>query len=310
MYELYFEKDDAGLIGGHRHDVETVIMFFVNNQPSWVAVSAHGNYNGDRTRRWSDVPKDGTHPKVVYHKDGWTTHAFRFAKNDENTAENPTRRWVFPPLASWNHLYGDTKTNAQMRSILNAADFGSATMKFVDSRCQSETNKVRGEVENKGTYIPFFDYGLNTGTEVDTNWFSEESPSTGFCPQGESQSVMTGLSCSGRYCDNLRLRCSYRDSVQVDTYTWTSSFSEEQGLGSCPSNYLVTGIKCSGRYCDNLSLYCQRATNKQINYSRCAETGWVSEEQGSVTIPSGSYTVGVRCGGSFCDNKKLRYCYT
>lgn len=46
MYELYFETDRTGWIGGHRHDVETVIMFFKNESPIYVGVSAHGDYAG------------------------------------------------------------------------------------------------------------------------------------------------------------------------------------------------------------------------------------------------------------------------
>lgn len=49
MYDLYFEKDRTKVtkvvfIGGHRHEVETVLMYFKDGQPTHAAVSAHGNY--------------------------------------------------------------------------------------------------------------------------------------------------------------------------------------------------------------------------------------------------------------------------
>lgn len=70
MYALYFEKDQAAdQIGqGHRHDVETVIIYFTNHQPTHVAASAHSGYT---LLAWNDVPKEGNHPKIKYFKDDW-----------------------------------------------------------------------------------------------------------------------------------------------------------------------------------------------------------------------------------------------
>ncbi|MFI5824139.1 NPP1 family protein [Streptomyces rishiriensis] len=46
-------------------------------RPRYLAASAHGGYN---THPINEVPMDGTRVKIVYHKDGAFTHAFRFAK--------------------------------------------------------------------------------------------------------------------------------------------------------------------------------------------------------------------------------------
>jgi hypothetical protein len=80
---LYFEKDQAvnlTFLGGHRHDVETVIVWTLkgNGQEliSHVSTSAHGNFD---TRAMSGLQQHNGHPLVVYHKDGIRTHAFRFA---------------------------------------------------------------------------------------------------------------------------------------------------------------------------------------------------------------------------------------
>nr|WP_230676022.1 NPP1 family protein [Bacillus thuringiensis] len=46
-----------------------------------MSYSAHGNWY---TKPRSDVKFSGSHPKIVYHKDGLSTHAFRLANsNDE-----------------------------------------------------------------------------------------------------------------------------------------------------------------------------------------------------------------------------------
>lgn len=317
LYELYFEKDDASIFDwwwytwrhfGHTHDVETVIMLFRNNQPKYVGVSAHGYYSGDQSRHWNSVPKQGNHPKVVYHKHGVRTHALRFAHNNEGHAENPTHAWDMPPLASWFKMTGSGKSNADMRHYLNSYSYGSANFKVKDSSCQGETDLFCKEVDGAGTYTPFFDFGLTTGTETRGRWFSDEGTARDYCPQGDSQSLLAGLSCAGHYCDNLRLHCSYKEGVSVGSEGWTGWFSNEQGLRTCSSNYVITGIRCSGRYCDKLKLQCKQLAGKSLDYSTCRETGSVSEEQGYVGIPAGGYPVGIRCSGRYCDNKKLRYC--
>ena len=136
MFELYFEKDQTkfGSImywnkaGGHKHDLENVLIMFKNEQPYLVGVSSHGSYI---SKSWSNAPKQGTHVKVVYHSDdgGFNTHAFRFAKSNENNAENPSGRFVTPPLVSWYHMTGNNGvSNAMLRNRLNELNFGSANM--------------------------------------------------------------------------------------------------------------------------------------------------------------------------------------
>lgn len=166
LYDLYFEKDDASIFDwwwytwrhyGHRHDVETVIMLFRNNQPQYVGVSAHGYYDGDQTRHWNSVPKQGNHPKVVYHKHGLLTHSFRFAHWHEWDAENPTDAWVMPPLASWFEMTGSGKSNADMRRYLNSHRYGKASFKVKDSTCAQETKTFKDVIWWAG--CPHFDFG-------------------------------------------------------------------------------------------------------------------------------------------------------
>lgn len=126
FYALYFEKDQvsAGLSAGHRHDWEHAAIWTKDNVITHGSVSAHGSMS---TRSVSDLPMEGGHMKVVYHKDGGSTHAFRFAKQGE-IAENPYRRFVIPTLTSWCNLTGDGLSNAIMRSKLNNFDYGSANV--------------------------------------------------------------------------------------------------------------------------------------------------------------------------------------
>jgi hypothetical protein len=142
MYELYFEKDQATIFGGgHRHDVETVIVMFKNSQPTYVAASAHGAYT---VKTYTEIQKrNGTHPAIVYHKDGVLTHAFRFAKAGENP-ENAYGQWLTPTVISWNSAQvPGSLSNAQYRDKLNRFDFGSASFKTKDSNFLSQVNALR-----------------------------------------------------------------------------------------------------------------------------------------------------------------------
>lgn len=99
-----------------------------------------------------------------------------------------------------------------------------------------------------------------------TDWFSEENEkgkvNFAVCPYG---TLVSRVRCSGRYCDNLRLKCRalafglLADVEDGDAVVTTDLFSEEgDGVGVCPDTYYVRGIECSGKYCDNLRLLCIR----------------------------------------------------
>jgi hypothetical protein len=133
MYGLYFEKDQAS-IGGHRHDWEHVVVWVQNNQAQYVSTSAHGGfttYSSDKIR-W-----DGNHPKVVYHKDGLSTHAFRPANANDEPPENHYHTWQFPSLVGWNGY------PAGLRDKLSQADFGSAVFGLKDGNFAGHLQKAK-----------------------------------------------------------------------------------------------------------------------------------------------------------------------
>lgn len=76
VYAYYFEKDVAvqhvSDVGGHRHDWEHIIVFVKDGKAKIVACSIHKDY--DTRKDMGSVRWDGTHPKIVYHKDGGSTH--------------------------------------------------------------------------------------------------------------------------------------------------------------------------------------------------------------------------------------------
>ncbi|GAB2892853.1 NPP1 family protein [Streptomyces mayteni] len=136
MYGLYFEKDQAVAgsgLGGHRHDWEHVVVWVQNDQARYVATSAHGQFDIYRSDqiRW-----DGTHPKVVYHKDGISTHSFRPANNNDEPPENHEGTWQYPPLVGWNGY------PAGLRDRLSQADFGSASFGLRDSAFASHLERA------------------------------------------------------------------------------------------------------------------------------------------------------------------------
>ncbi|MEU6841569.1 NPP1 family protein [Streptomyces sp. NPDC046716] len=127
MYGLYFEKDQAvpgSGLGGHRHDWEHVVVWVKDGTAQYVATSAHGDFvvhTRDQIR-W-----DGTHPKIVYHKDGIGTHCFRAATVGDEPPENHRGTWQYPTLVGWNGY------PPGLRDALSAHDFGSATFGLKDA---------------------------------------------------------------------------------------------------------------------------------------------------------------------------------
>ncbi|MEV6283798.1 NPP1 family protein [Kribbella sp. NPDC051770] len=134
VYASYFEKDQAsngvgeiaGGTNGHRNDWEHVISWVnqSSNQVEYVSTTVH---SGSKTFPRSQVRFDGSHPKVVYHKDGGFTHYFRLANGNDEPPENHYHNWRYPPLVGWN---GWPSTG--MRDTLMNYNFGSATIKIAD----------------------------------------------------------------------------------------------------------------------------------------------------------------------------------
>jgi hypothetical protein len=82
--------------------------------------------------------------KIVSHKDGWKTHAFRFGGEDEE-AENPSGVFVTPQITSWYELYGNDLDNETMRSLLNSVDYGWATLPITDRTFLPSLNEFKPE---------------------------------------------------------------------------------------------------------------------------------------------------------------------
>ena len=126
MYASYFEKDqDTDVLPiGHTHDWEHVVVWIYNNTVQYVAVSQHSSFS---LLPASSILFNGTHPKIVYQKDGAGSHDFRFANTNDEPPENATGTWFFPRLVGWNGY------PAGYRDKLMNADFGEATIKINDA---------------------------------------------------------------------------------------------------------------------------------------------------------------------------------
>lgn len=128
FYEYYFEKDVAVpwfvFDVGHRHDWEHIVVWVQNyTTAKYVAASRHGKFD---VRPASKVHWDGSHPKMVYHKELLGTHTFRFAKSEDDKVENHKGTWFRGPLVSYNGF------PPGVRDKLFAHTFGHGTIAFKD----------------------------------------------------------------------------------------------------------------------------------------------------------------------------------
>ena len=140
FYALYFLKDQiSSLGGGHRHDWEYAAVWTKDGVVTHAGYSAHGDlYNAEV----GTLARVNGHVKFVYHKDGVSTHALRFASSSE-PPENPYGQFLMPNITSWYELVGDGVSNAQMRSLLNGFDYGSATIPLKDSNFLGNLNTYK-----------------------------------------------------------------------------------------------------------------------------------------------------------------------
>ncbi|MDQ0936698.1 NPP1 family protein [Streptomyces turgidiscabies] len=136
IYGLYFEKDQAVAgsgIGGHRHDWEHVVVWVRDGVAQYVSTSNHGGFT---VHNRDEVRWDGTHPKIVYHKDGIRTHCFRLAGSNDEPPENHKGTWQFPALVGWNGY------PSGVRDKLTSADWGSANFGLKDGNFNSHLAKA------------------------------------------------------------------------------------------------------------------------------------------------------------------------
>jgi len=154
MYAYYFEKDDADLDIGHRYDWEHIALWAnykerdSNGYPvvHWVSISQH---TGWQKKRNTEIRWQGSHPKVVYHKDGITTHDFRFATANDEPPENHKHQWQTGALLSY------WKMSETLRNKLANGDFGAGNFKLPQGRFESAI------INSKPSEIATFDATKN-----------------------------------------------------------------------------------------------------------------------------------------------------
>lgn len=136
MYAQYFEKDQVSLGGGsagHRHDWEHIVVWVRDGKVEYVSTSNHGGFT---VHPASELLFEGTHAKVVYHKDGASTHCFRAANTNDDPPENHLGTWQYPTLVGWNGY------PAGLRDKLSQADFGSALLGLKDGQFNAHLTKA------------------------------------------------------------------------------------------------------------------------------------------------------------------------
>lgn len=93
---------------------------------------------------------------------------------------------------------------------------------------------------------------LNYSTTYWSPYFSEEGASSGQNTQ-YCNGIVTGIHCTGRYCDNISLECTQPATGTLTNCQWSESLSEENGgVDNFGKGNFITAVECRGRYCDNL----------------------------------------------------------
>ncbi|KAG9251824.1 NLP4 protein [Emericellopsis atlantica] len=136
MYGYYFEVDHKETCSGHRHDWEHVVVWLEGDVVRYVAASAHGDYE---VRPVQDALEVNGHTKIVYHRDGSSTHAMRFAKEGDEPPENHGGSWFYGGLVDY---YGFP--NDDVRAAMLANDWLPGKIDFSDVRFADALELAKG----------------------------------------------------------------------------------------------------------------------------------------------------------------------
>lgn len=171
LYDYFFEKDIGDRICiGHQYDWEHLQVWTRDGEPQFGCASAHGKYSA---RLWDDIPKEGTHMKAVYNKDGAIgTHYFRFSMGaGDEPPENHKHVWWKSALISWNGF-----PSLELREKLVAYDFGAASMAIKDD---AFAGNLEGCAQNIRDKLPGFkfDFNLDEGSPGNPPFYLKIIPS-------------------------------------------------------------------------------------------------------------------------------------
>ncbi|KAH8841743.1 hypothetical protein MCOR27_006813 [Pyricularia oryzae] len=127
MYSWYMPKDQprSDTIGAHRHDWENIVVCTDPTMTTLTngAASGHGKY-----KKTTSVPTDGTNVLCEYFTNFPTNHELQFTGD--------TRGYT-KPIMDWDAM------PAAMRSALQNADFGAATVPFKDGTFMDNLNNAQ-----------------------------------------------------------------------------------------------------------------------------------------------------------------------
>lgn len=305
---------------------------FMNLVNNWN--SNHNRHDGKRSLLltvdwWKDDPNDLGEPKFQYDKSD-------YFNSDSQNGMSPVfgpifglgcRRPDYSSTYRYNHEYCGTKylwTDPSLSFSLN----GHKTVKvgpfseeekgqrFCPSNMVVNRIKCSGKhCDNMTLYCtPFVRYRLynvDESTQITTKSVSEEGVGAQWCDENTRDYVVNGISCEGRFCDNVKLHCvkviyiSFEEESLYVDYSVSPWFSEESGGLSVQAP--INAIQCGGLYCDNKSLVISESLSSSLDYSKTVKVGSFSEEFGSRICPTNSIVSRIKCSGSYCDNLTL-YC--
>jgi hypothetical protein len=95
--------------------------------------------------------------------------------------------------------------------------------------------------------------GATLGGATWTAAFSEETTIPTICPPG---TWVTGVACSGGYCDNVTLECTaVTGRTASASCGWSPQLADWMSPWEAPNGAYLRGAKCTGWWCEKMSWY-------------------------------------------------------
>lgn len=105
------------------------------------------------------------------------------------------------------------------------------------------------------------DNGIGSVTSV--GWYRYDNSFSHVCYYAGSAGILTGISCSGLWCDNISLECAIpytnfegaTEPVELTNCSWTDYYDNADPPLVLPYNRFITGVGCYGPYCQSKRFY-------------------------------------------------------
>ena len=170
-------------------------------------------------------------------------------EGDEPAGEEPFT--VLARVSGWTPWTSEESPPISCDSLIGGFEFAGKYSDNVRARCFNQGGTVRarwwvGPVSEEGAHV--WESGVPIGPAASCDHIDRLGR--------QELGLISGVSCTGKYCDNISVQCSVLDQSASSDYhnCYTTNWVSEEYGGNIDfkAGFFATAVECTGDYCDSM----------------------------------------------------------